>query len=91
MITKFEAYGQEQETEFNPCPRCGSIRVKWTNSRDLNVLTSEVFCIDCGLSTFNVETIALGENLPNLDYETTLMKYNAWTDSNPNSYRDENW
>ena len=81
---------EEINTEFLPCPRCNSDKVEWTNTRDLNVLTSEVYCRKCGLSTFNVQTVAF-ELLPNLDYETSLMKYNAWVKTDPNSWREDTW
>jgi len=77
-------------TEFSPCPRCGSEYVSWTNSRDLDVLCQEVYCECCGLTTFNIETCAF-MNLPNKDYETTLMKYNAWVNTNPTNYGEDSW
>ena len=70
---------------FLPCPRCKGVKVEWTNSRDVCLLSQEVYCPDCGLSTFPVQTLAF-DNLPNLDYETSVMKYNAWVLSKPISY-----
>ena len=78
------------EEGFLPCPRCGSDDVEWTNTRDLNVLTSCVECNDCELITFNVESMAF-DKLPNLDYETTVIKYNAWVKTNPKQYLQEIW
>lgn len=78
------------ETELESCPRCKSDAVEWTNSRDLDVLTSHAYCTNCELSTFNVETSAF-VHLPSLDYETTVMKYNKWAKTNPKSWHEDNW
>jgi hypothetical protein len=76
---------QPNSEGFLPCPRCQGTKVGWTNSRDICVLHQEVYCPDCELSTFAVETLAF-ENLPNLDYETSVMKYNAWVLTKPVGY-----
>ena len=73
-----------------PCPRCKSEDVEWTNSRDLDILTNYVSCNNCDLTTFRIETTCF-INLPNLDYETTVLKYNAWVMTNPTRYYDEDW
>lgn len=70
---------------FLPCPRCKGCNVEWTNSRDIDLLYQEVHCPDCELSTFPIETLAFID-LPNLDYETSVMKYNAWVLTDPTSY-----
>ena len=80
----------EETSDLKPCPRCGSKYVFWSSTRDLNVLEQSVCCEACELTTFRVETMAF-EQLPNLDYETSVMKYNAWVDTNPNQYREEKW
>lgn len=80
----------EQE-DFLPCPRCGG-DVDWTNTRNLNVLTSSVHCESCGLDCFSVETVTcVLPTLPNLDYKTTLMKWNAWVKTSPKRYCEEVW
>ena len=89
-MTNLTLGGQPFETDFLPCPRCKSQLVEWTNSRDLDVLWQGVYCNGCELHTFNVETTAF-IMLENLDYETTLMKYNAWVKTNPTTYGEENW
>lgn len=78
------------DTEFLPCPRCGSTDVEWTNSRDLDILTSCVSCNGCDLNTFHVDTMAF-LMLDNMDYESSLMKYNAWVKTNPKRYYEEDW
>ena len=70
---------------FLPCPRCTGTNVRWDNSRDIDLLYQEVYCPDCDLSTFHITTLAF-TNLPNLDYETSVMKYNAWVLTNPKGY-----
>lgn len=75
---------------FLPCPRCKSEDVEWTNARDLNVHNQWVHCDNCELMTFHVETMAF-DDLPNLDYETSVMKYNAWVKTNPKQYCEETW
>lgn len=90
-IYKLPYYIDEDfKTEFLPCPRCGSDYVEWTNCRDLNILNQSAYCHECDLSTFHVDTTAFNI-LPNLDYETTLKKYNAWVKTNPTSYGEEDW
>lgn len=76
--------------EFENCPRCKCTNVEWTNARDLDVLTSFVLCRDCDLITFQVETAAF-IRLENMDYETTLMKYNEWAKTNPKSWYEDKW
>ncbi len=76
--------------EFDPCPRCGSEDVEWSNCRDLNIHDSFVSCESCDLRTFRVEDIAF-MTLPNKDYESAVMKYNAWCKTNPISYCEERW
>lgn len=44
----------------------------------------------CDLNTFRVETTAF-VMLPNLDYETTKLKYNAWCETKPTRYCEEEW
>lgn len=78
------------ETEFLPCPRCGSAEVTWSNSRDLDIRRSYIECECCGLHTFHVDTLAF-VSLPDLDYDSTLMKYNAWVKTNPKQYFEEQW
>ena len=70
---------------FLPCPRCSGTKVEWTNSRDIDLLYQGVYCPDCDLSTFPVTTLAFAD-LPSLDYETSVMKYNAWVMTNPKGY-----
>ena len=41
---------------LKPCPRCKG-EVEWTNSRDLDILTSRVECTQCELSVFHVDTL----------------------------------
>lgn len=87
--------GNNQEgnkmSEIKPCPKCGG-EVEWTNSRDLNILGSYMKCGDCDMNMFHVETVIfLDIDLPDLDYETTLLKYNAWCDTNPTQYCEDNW
>jgi len=78
-------------TMFLPCPRCSSPKVNWsTSSRDLDILTQCVQCEECGLSTFHVKTIAFMK-LNNVDFNTTLMKYNDWVRSNPEQYHETLW
>ena len=89
-MKKVEIRGEEVETEFGCCPRCESDAVEWTNSRDLDVLTSYVHCVDCGLNTFHVETSAF-TSLPNMDYKTSLMKYNSWIKTNPKLWHEDEW
>lgn len=76
--------------DFLPCPRCGCSKIEWTNSRDLNILQQSVYCTNCELSTFRVETMAF-INLKNLDYESSLLKYNSWVKTNPKRYCEEVW
>lgn len=78
------------ETDFLPCPRCGSEYVTWTNSRDLDILTQYVYCEGCSLDTFAVDTTCF-IGLENKDYETTLMKYNTWVKTKPTRYHEEDW
>jgi Zn finger protein HypA/HybF involved in hydrogenase expression len=78
------------ETEFLPCPRCGSVSVEWTNSRDLDILNQWVCCDNCDLHTFHVNTMAFLA-LEDMDYQSSLMKYNAWVKTNPKRYYDEEW
>jgi len=78
------------DTEFLPCPRCGSEYVEWTNCRDLNILNQYVYCNSCELSTFHIDTLAF-TLIPNSDYATTLMKYNVWVGTNPTEYGEEDW
>lgn len=75
--------------ELEPCPKCKG-PVEWSSSRDLNIHQSYIECENCDLYFFEVETIAF-LNLPNLDYETTKMKYNAWCKTNPKQYCEEFW
>lgn len=77
------------EDYLHPCPKCGGL-VEWTNNRDLDVLSSYIGCDNCDLMFFQVETMAF-DRLPNLDYETTVMKYNAWCKTQPKGYRDDFW
>jgi hypothetical protein len=76
-----------------PCPRCKSESVEWTNFRDGNILESHIGCNNCDLLTFMVETVLMDDYtiLPNLDYETTKIKYNAWAATNPKRYKWEQW
>lgn len=78
------------EIDLLPCPQCKSENVEWTNSRDLDILSSYIRCDDCGLTTFNVDTMCFID-LPNLDYETTVLKYNAWVMTSPICYHEDNW
>ena len=82
---------EAEDVKLSPCPRCGG-EVEFYTSRDLNILEQSIYCDGCGLSTFSVDTVLFGiEDLPNLDYETTAMKYNAWCATNPAQYREEMW
>ena len=74
-------------SELEPCPKCSGC-VEYTSSRDRGILSSYIRCDNCDLMFFLVETTAF-QRLPNLDYETTLMKYNAWCKTSPTSYCDE--
>jgi len=78
------------EDTIEDCPRCGYSGVEWTNSRDLELLTSYLQCQGCDLQTFCVDTCAF-TMLPNLDYESSVMKYNAWVNTKPTTYFDEEW
>ena len=77
---------------LSPCPRCGGEVEYWT-SRDINILNQSIFCEGCGLDTFCVDSVLFLDIgvLPNLDYETTVMKYNAWCKTKPNRYCEEYW
>lgn len=75
--------------ELLPCPACGN-EVEWTNSRDRDLLTSRIQCTCCELSCFHVDSLAF-VSLVSLDYETTLLKYNAWCLTKPKSYSDHTW
>jgi len=75
--------------KLEPCPKCGG-DVLWDNCRDLDVLLSMIHCDNCDLSFFQVETAAFIK-LPNLDYETTVMKYNAWCKTKPTRYFEDTW
>lgn len=77
------------EDNLHPCPKCKG-PVDWTNSRDLDVLSSYICCDNCDLIFFQVESMAF-DRLPNLDYETTVMKYNSWCETNPKGYREDHW
>lgn len=81
---------EEKEGKFKACPRCNNNNVEWTNSRDRDILTSWVDCPDCELHTFHTDSIAFNM-LPNLDYKSALLKYNAWVDTSPKLYEDEDW
>lgn len=89
VINKEKLPEYRVDPDILPCPRCGG-EVEWTNSRDLELLSSYMRCFNCDLGTFNVDTCAF-VSLPDLDYETTLMKYNAWCKTNPTKYFDESW
>ena len=81
-----------KDEDISPCPSCGG-EVEWSNSRCLNILESKIQCSNCDLSFFHVEDVVLSsfEELPNLDYETTLLKYNAWCATNPKYYGEHKW
>jgi hypothetical protein len=74
-------------SEISACVRCYA-PMEWTNSRDLNIITSYLGCTECDLNVFHVETIAF-MSLPNLDYESAVTKYNAWCATNPTRYGEE--
>ena len=81
-----------KDKNISPCPRCNG-EVEWTNTRDLNMLDNFMMCSDCDLMTFSIKEPMLTPflKLPNLDYQTTVMKYNAWCATNPKVYDDEEW
>jgi len=89
MMT-LQGYLRMAELEFLPCPRCGSPDIEWSSVRDRSILTQYVHCNGCGLSTFHVDTAAF-TLLANLDYESSVTKYNAWVKTNPKEYDDDTW
>jgi len=84
-----ESAGGIMLDELLPCPACGN-EVEWTNSRDIDILTSRIACTCCELSCFHVDTRAF-VTLLNLDYETTRLKYNTWCLTSPKYYGDYSW
>ncbi len=84
----------ESDIKLAPCPRCKSENVEWSNSRDGNVLEQGIHCYSCDLFTFQVDTLIsepFQPGIPDLDFETTVMKYNAWAATNPRRYKWEYW
>ena len=80
-----------KDENISPCPKCGG-EVEWSNTRCLNILESMMDCNDCEISFFRVETVTfLASVLPSLDYESALMKYNAWCATKPTSYGEHEW
>ena len=75
---------------LKPCPRCCCTEVEWTNSRDLDILTSYVQCLRCDLQTFHVDSLAFLYT-ETTDYENAVKKYNSWVDTDPTRYADEDW
>jgi len=76
-------------SKLKPCPKCGG-PVEHSSSRDLNIYQSYIECENCDLYFFQTESIAF-LNLPNLDYESMVMKYNAWCETNPKQYCEDFW
>lgn len=73
--------------ELERCPNCDG-EVEWSNCRDLDIQTSFIECTVCQLRTFHVDSMAF-INLPNVDYISTALKYNAWCKTNPKFYGEE--
>ena len=83
--------GWEGEEVFDlaPCPKCKG-PVEWSNSRDRNLLSEYIMCDQCDLIFFSTETPAF-ILLPNLDYESAKLKYNAWCKTAPHEYGEDRW
>ena len=83
-------------SELPPCPKCGS-EVEWTNSRDLNVLSSYIQCEgeSCGLQVFASDSMAFPswdeEKECIAEYELSVSRYCKWAATLPEQYCDEFW